>query len=204
MSGPYWGQFSLHHAPPAEPVYPPLPAPALLGGGDYDSIRHSSSGSCVDSPTSNSTTYGAHSPTLINCHYLIDTNVEAYYYNNESENSHDSSQCYKWSNNSYASENSVFESMNRATPYSPEEKKERIERYRSKRNLRNFNKKIKYECRKTLADSRPRVRGRFARNDVIEKATQSPFEEEDEDDYQSWITILDALNKSDIALISSF
>lgn len=52
-------------------------------------------------------------------------------------------QCYKWSNSSFASENSVFESMNRAIPYSPEEKKERIERYRSKRNLRNFNKKIK-------------------------------------------------------------
>lgn len=45
----------------------------------------------------------------------------------------------KWSN---ASE-SIFESMNRATPYNAEEKKERIERYRSKRNLRNFNKKIK-------------------------------------------------------------
>ncbi|XP_047974751.1 zinc finger protein CONSTANS-LIKE 14-like isoform X1 [Salvia hispanica] len=205
MSGPYWGQFSLHHAPAAERVYP-----ALLGGGDYyDSIGHSSSGSSshVDSPKSNSTTYGAHSPTLINCQYLIDTNVEAYY-NIESENSHDSSQemqqCYKWSNSSFASEDSVFESMNRAIPYSPEEKKERIERYRSKRNLRNFNKKIKYECRKTLADSRPRVRGRFAKNDVIEKATQCPFQEEDEDDYQSWITILDALNKSDLGLISSF
>lgn len=48
------------------------------------------------------------------------------------------------------------------------------------------------------------MRGRFARNDVIEKATQCPFQEEDEDDYQSWITILDELNKSDLALISSF
>lgn len=48
----------------------------------------------------------------------------------------------KWSNGQLASE-SIFESMNRATPYNAEEKKERIERYRSKRNLRNFNKKIK-------------------------------------------------------------
>lgn len=38
-------------------------------------------------------------------------------------------------------------------------------RYRQKRHERNFNKRIKYMCRKTLADSRPRVRGRFARND---------------------------------------
>ncbi|XP_072996685.1 uncharacterized protein [Typha latifolia] len=48
--------------------------------------------------------------------------------------------------------------------YSAEERKERIEKYRSKRNQRNFHKKITYACRKTLADSRPRVRGRFARN----------------------------------------
>lgn len=37
-------------------------------------------------------------------------------------------------------------------------------RYRQKRHERNFSKRIKYQCRKTLADSRPRVRGRFARN----------------------------------------
>uniref|UniRef100_A0A0E0ML47 CCT domain-containing protein n=1 Tax=Oryza punctata TaxID=4537 RepID=A0A0E0ML47_ORYPU len=48
--------------------------------------------------------------------------------------------------------------------YSAEERRERIEKYRSKRNHRNFDKKITYACRKTLADSRPRVKGRFARN----------------------------------------
>ncbi|KAG6687242.1 hypothetical protein I3842_11G060700 [Carya illinoinensis] len=48
--------------------------------------------------------------------------------------------------------------------YSKEEKKERILRYLHKRNQRNFNKTIKYACRKTLADRRVRVRGRFARN----------------------------------------
>ncbi|KAF7058240.1 hypothetical protein CFC21_065344 [Triticum aestivum] len=48
--------------------------------------------------------------------------------------------------------------------YTTEERRERIEKYRSKRNQRNFQKKITYACRKTLADSRPRVKGRFARN----------------------------------------
>ncbi|KAF7064885.1 hypothetical protein CFC21_071097 [Triticum aestivum] len=48
--------------------------------------------------------------------------------------------------------------------YSTDERRERIEKYRSKRNQRNFQKKITYACRKTLADSRPRVKGRFARN----------------------------------------
>ncbi|EFJ32099.1 hypothetical protein SELMODRAFT_439982 [Selaginella moellendorffii] len=48
--------------------------------------------------------------------------------------------------------------------YSPEERKVRIDRYRQKRSERNYIKKIKYACRKTLADSRPRIRGRFAKN----------------------------------------
>ncbi|URD92462.1 CCT motif [Musa troglodytarum] len=52
----------------------------------------------------------------------------------------------------------------KAARYKPEERKERIVRYRSRRKHRNFHKKITYACRKTLADSRPRVRGRFARN----------------------------------------
>lgn len=56
---------------------------------------------------------------------------------------------------------------------SPEERKEKIHRYIKKRNERNFSKKIKYACRKTLADSRPRVRGRFAKNDELCEAAQS-------------------------------
>lgn len=52
--------------------------------------------------------------------------------------------------------------------YSAEERKEKIERYRVKRHQRNFSKKITYACRKTLADSRPRVKGRFARNGEAE------------------------------------
>ncbi|XP_062205693.1 uncharacterized protein LOC133907640 isoform X2 [Phragmites australis] len=53
----------------------------------------------------------------------------------------------------------------KAARISVEERREKIHRYIKKRNERNFSKKIKYACRKTLADSRPRVRGRFAKND---------------------------------------
>lgn len=45
-------------------------------------------------------------------------------------------------------------------------KKRRMEalaRFRSKRANRSFTKKVRYECRKQLADSRPRVKGRFVR-----------------------------------------
>ncbi|KAF7071833.1 hypothetical protein CFC21_077075 [Triticum aestivum] len=58
--------------------------------------------------------------------------------------------------------------------YSTEERRERIEKYRSKRNQRNFQKKITYACRKTLADSRPRVKGRFARNVDYDAVTDQP------------------------------
>ncbi|XP_028078423.1 uncharacterized protein LOC114280271 [Camellia sinensis] len=51
--------------------------------------------------------------------------------------------------------------------YSVEERKNRILRYVKKRNQRNFNKTIKYACRKILADKRVRVRGRFARNNEL-------------------------------------
>ncbi|KAA8549542.1 hypothetical protein F0562_001440 [Nyssa sinensis] len=97
-----------------------------------------------------------------------------------------------------SNEISIIESMNKACRYSPEEKKEKIERYRSKRNQRNFNKKIKYACRKTLADSRPRIRGRFARNDEIEKSSPNQWSqisgEEDEEDDENWVNFIDAFS----------
>ncbi|CAN4104535.1 unnamed protein product [Withania somnifera] len=59
----------------------------------------------------------------------------------------------------------------RAVKCTPGERREKIHRYMKKRNERNFSKKIKYACRKTLADSRPRVRGRFAKNDDFGEAS---------------------------------
>ncbi|XP_028799199.1 two-component response regulator-like APRR1 [Neltuma alba] len=73
--------------------------------------------------------------------------------------------------------------------YSAQEKKEKISKYRAKRSQRNFNKTIKYTCRKTLADNRPRIRGRFARNDeTIEIANpKATFSTRDEDEDVFWI-----------------
>ncbi|XP_039037592.1 zinc finger protein CONSTANS-LIKE 2-like [Hibiscus syriacus] len=84
--------------------------------------------------------------------------------------------------------NAIIEGMSRACRYTPEEKKQRIQRYRIKRNLRNFNKKIKYACRKTLADSRPRIRGRFIRNKEIQN---NPPVEDGKEDEMNWISSLD-------------
>ncbi|XP_015896101.2 zinc finger protein CONSTANS-LIKE 2 isoform X1 [Ziziphus jujuba] len=86
-----------------------------------------------------------------------------------------------------ASENSFMEENNfKVGKYSAEERKERISKYRAKRTLRNFNKTIKYACRKTLADNRPRIRGRFARNDetgeVLKASCSITRDDQDEDE----------------------
>ncbi|KAL8171306.1 hypothetical protein V2J09_023110 [Rumex salicifolius] len=76
---------------------------------------------------------------------------------------------------------------------SAEQRKEKIQRYMKKRNERNFSKKIKYACRKTLADSRPRVRGRFAKNDDSGDAHRhiNGLQEDDEfDDVHACVSTL--------------
>lgn len=49
-----------------------------------------------------------------------------------------------------------------------EVRKEQLSRYRNKKNKRNFGRKIKYACRKALADSQPRIRGRFAKTEELD------------------------------------
>jgi hypothetical protein len=115
----------------------------------------------------------------------------------------------------------------KVTRLSPEERKEKIHRYIKKRNERNFSKKIKvlssisvvlflhgnltgsavltynhiqYACRKTLADSRPRVRGRFAKNDELCEATISSSQHhghyEQMVSFKSYYTVLSELQPS--------
>lgn len=49
-----------------------------------------------------------------------------------------------------------------------EDRREKLSRYRNKKTKRNFGRKIKYACRKALADSQPRIRGRFAKTEESE------------------------------------
>jgi hypothetical protein len=46
-----------------------------------------------------------------------------------------------------------------------------------------------YACRKTLADNRPRVRGRFARNDEPNEIPKAPCLIRDEDEVDFWVII---------------
>ncbi|CAN0891825.1 Zinc finger protein CONSTANS-LIKE 1 [Linum grandiflorum] len=52
-------------------------------------------------------------------------------------------------------------------------RKEKLSRYRDKKNRRNFGRKIKYACRKALADSQPRIRGRFAKTEESDPVLKS-------------------------------
>lgn len=52
--------------------------------------------------------------------------------------------------------------------YLPEARKARIARFHEKRARRIWRKRIKYDCRKKLADSRPRIKGRFVKRSDME------------------------------------
>ncbi|GAB4834441.1 hypothetical protein Ancab_032697 [Ancistrocladus abbreviatus] len=84
--------------------------------------------------------------------------------------------------------------------YSAEERKERIDRYRAKRTQRNFNKTIKYACRKTLADNRPRIRGRFARNDEMGDISKTSCSTKYEDEEDPW---MDSMHEEDEEAIAA-
>lgn len=58
--------------------------------------------------------------------------------------------------------------------YLPEERKARIAKFHSKRRSRIWRKRIKYDCRKKLADSRPRIKGRFVKRSDVDGEDYSP------------------------------
>lgn len=53
--------------------------------------------------------------------------------------------------------------------YLPEARRARIARFHAKRAKRIWRKRIKYDCRKKLADSRPRIKGRFVKRSDMEE-----------------------------------
>ena len=58
---------------------------------------------------------------------------------------------------------SVLNREGRVGVYTVLQRKARVEKFHEKRKMRIWRKRIKYDCRKKLADSRPRVKGRFVK-----------------------------------------
>ena len=57
----------------------------------------------------------------------------------------------------------------------------------------------KYACRKTLADNRPRIRGRFARNEETGETPKVACSTRDENEEELWVFVL-----FDVCLLSGF
>lgn len=53
--------------------------------------------------------------------------------------------------------------------YLPDARRARIARFHAKRSKRIWRKRIKYDCRKKLADSRPRIKGRFVKRSDMDE-----------------------------------
>ena len=84
----------------------------------------------------------------------------------------------------YFSPNSqVYNKNGRIGIYTPAERAAIIQKFNAKRARRVWNKKIRYNCRKNLADRRMRVKGRFVKRAVEaanSPASSSPPPTEDE------------------------
>ncbi|PKI75580.1 hypothetical protein CRG98_003981 [Punica granatum] len=61
------------------------------------------------------------------------------------------------------------------TQLSPLDREARVLRYREKKKMRKFEKTIRYASRKAYAETRPRIKGRFAKRTSVEIEVDQMF-----------------------------
>lgn len=84
----------------------------------------------------------------------------------------------------------IYNKNGRIGIYTPAERAAIIARFNRKRSRRVWNKKIRYNCRKSLADRRLRVKGRFVKRaeqellakELAKKTSQERKESDEEED----------------------
>jgi len=74
---------------------------------------------------------------------------------------------------------SIYNKNGRIGIYTPLERAAIIAKFNTKRGRRVWNKKIRYNCRKNLADRRMRVKGRFVKRAVEQKEVNKPVDNEE-------------------------
>jgi hypothetical protein len=89
----------------------------------------------------------------------------------------------------------VYNKNGRIGIYTPAERAAIIARFQSKRSRRVWNKKIRYNCRKNLADRRLRIKGRFVKRSIVEQ--QEQYESTDAK-VEKTVTISDKVSISSI------
>jgi hypothetical protein len=73
----------------------------------------------------------------------------------------------------------IYNRGGRVGIYTPAERLEILNRYRLKKERRTFNKTIRYDCRKNLADRRLRIKGRFVKTGSPEEVAYRNFIKEE-------------------------
>lgn len=84
----------------------------------------------------------------------------------------------------------VYNKNGRIGVYTPAERAAIIHKFNAKRARRVWNKKIRYNCRKNLADRRMRVKGRFVKRgaEAVDDSALPPEEEEEDEEVKQWAT----------------
>jgi hypothetical protein len=78
--------------------------------------------------------------------------------------------------------------------YTPSERAAILSRFHHKRSRRVWNKKIRYSCRKNLADRRMRVKGRFVKRseqEVLQLEKRRQLQEDENDEEYNQQTSID-------------
>lgn len=132
------------------------------GMGITDNLQYGHGTSNIEAPLT------AYSSTAMKLHTMTNTDDEFFVSDDNAAASLLLSQVLPSTMNGTVSHTSCpMELLNkggRIGIYLPVARQERIAKFHSKRKMRIWRKRIKYDCRKKLADSRPRIKGRFVKS----------------------------------------